>query len=96
MEYEEALCRVSEALRAHNKVKGGISSREACELILEAVRPKGEWIKHPYKIWHSVYECSQCGNIIDTEFDEDNFYFCDKCGADMKNEADDDTASCEV
>lgn len=35
----EALLTISEVLRAHNRLRGGISPEEACKRIYEAVKP---------------------------------------------------------
>lgn len=90
---EEALLKVSDALRRHNKPVGGISSREACELILEAVRPKGEWIRETEEDLKDKYICSICGRRVDEVddyllLDEDNrvsdvYPYC-HCGARME------------
>ena len=37
--YLDALLTISEVLRAHNKLRGGISPEEACKRIYEAVKP---------------------------------------------------------
>lgn len=86
-DYEEALLKVSDALRRHNKPAGGISSRKACEDILEAVRPKGKWI-HSYD---DFYVCSLCGRGICTDWETEpykHYPFC-HCGADMRGGTDD-------
>ena len=80
IDYEEALCEVSDVLRAHNKVVGGISHQEACELILEAVRPKGKWITHPYSM---IMRCSACGNEETRGIDK---HFCSNCGVRMEGD----------
>lgn len=54
-------------------------------------RPTGKWIPRQYRLWHHAYECSICGNVIDTDdFGDGNFSYCDKCGAKMEKEAEDE------
>ena len=66
IDYEEALLRVSDALRRHNKPAEGISSREACEDIIEAVRPKGKW----KKLTHNARPYRKCSNCEDELLDD--------------------------
>ena len=42
MDYEEILLQISDVLRAHNRVVGGISHREAVELIREIIKKNEE------------------------------------------------------
>lgn len=79
---EEALLKVSDILRAHNKPVGGMTSREACEDILEAVRPKGKW---EYTT-HYARRYRVCP-ICKAEKEDDcsaGWNFCHYCGARME------------
>ena len=77
-DYEEALLKVSDALRRHNKPAGGISSRKACELILEAVRPKSEWLYKTGGIEDTYGRCGRCDCTVHLG------KFCSHCGAKME------------
>ena len=84
IDYEEALCEVSDVLRAHNKVVGGISHQEACELILDAVRPKGKWITdNPLQENDDgAFRCSCCK--VGSWHWGNSYHFCPNCGARME------------
>lgn len=63
----EALLTISEVLRAHNRLRGGISHEEACKRILAAVRAteeddeesKCERCKYIFYL-PTEYPCSRC------------------------------------
>ena len=65
--YLDALLTVSEVMRAHNRLRGGISHEEACKRILAAVRAteeddtanKCERCKYIFYL-PTEYPCSRC------------------------------------
>ena len=77
-DYEEALLRVSDTLRRHNKPAGGISSKTAVKLILDAVQPRAEWRWSPDDI---LPHCTACG---ERWAQTRRLAHCPSCGAKMK------------
>lgn len=56
-----------------------------------ADRPRGEWIER-YGSSRGIYECSKCGNLIHSPYEDirKKFHaYCGRCGADMRG-ADDE------
>lgn len=54
-------------------------------------RNVGKWI--PKDGWNYLFECSECGEIIYSEYDDDiklHHAFCGCCGADTRKETEDD------
>lgn len=94
MDNELILCDISQVMRQHNKLRGGISSDVAVDRIRNIVLPRGHWIvTQPYKEHpHEFHrECSVCG---DARYIDDGDYsiydaYCPVCGAMMIKEEND-------
>lgn len=78
-DYENALLKVTDALRRHNRPQGGISHKEACRLILEAVRPISEHVVIYENVRDNIqrkcYACSNCRKAL-----VEKVNFCPECG----------------
>lgn len=80
-ELESKLREVRLTLSQFDESCGYISKTEALADILEAVRPKANWVKSAKGNWCFIYKCSGCGG---GNVGEEATY-CPDCGALMKN-----------
>ena len=86
MEERQDLISRQEALRAV-----GVNSWAGFRInALPSVQPKrkkGEWILYDGDWFKTMYKCSECGAMIDSE-EKDTHFFCYHCGARMYCEED--------
>ena len=85
MDNELILCDISQIMRQHNKLRGGIPSDVAVDRIRNIVLPRGVWVHHndDYNDW---YECSECGYGDEGEITTNFPRHCPGCGARMIKE----------
>ena len=70
---------IDNAPTVERPIKGLAKMDDNGEVIIELLRPRGEWITD-----ERGYVCSECGALH-----SDDYPFCHMCGADMRKEASD-------